>query len=182
MSLRSFTRCLFGFCLLIASIETNHSVFGTYKNGSENTIVSNHFYNHLHRHGIHIDGPRRINFPRSVVTEYAQEIYSSEQTLRLTNKNFQRGWTLKGKVFLDKLFGIHSWTSLPAEFRFTSISWVGGGNGSSAGINIHPNGEYIEADPGFGQGTYDIKFEVVLQVPPFPDADRYYGVLAFIIQ
>ncbi len=182
MILRTPTRLLLGISMLVASIEIDQPAFGTFNSNSENAFVDNHFFNHLHRFGIHLDGPRRISFPKTFVTEYSQEVYSSEQTLRLTNRNFRRGWSLKGKVFLDKLFGIRSWTSLPAEFRFKSISWVRGGNGSSAGINIHPNGEYIEADPGFGMGTYDIKFEVILQVPPFPDADKYYGVLAFIIQ
>ena len=182
MNLRTTTRLILGFCALFASAEIDRSAFGTLNVEADNAIVDNRFFNHLHRYGIHLDGPRRIRFPKTFVTEYPQQVYSSEQTLTLTNKNFKRGWLLTGKVFQDKLFGIHSWSELAAEFRFKSISWVQGGTGSAAGINIHPNGEYIEADPGFGKGTYDIKFEVVLQIPPFPDADRYYGVLAFIIQ
>lgn len=80
------------------------------------------------------------------------------------------------------MFGIDSWSRIPAEFKFKSITWVAGGNGSTAGIDIHPSGEYNEADPGFGKGVYDIKFKIALHAPSFPDADHSYGILAFIVQ
>ena len=179
-----------GFAALLASVQIDPGAYGTFDVYDDDfdsltdrpSHIQGYFYNHLFHRGIHLDGPRRIRFPEISVTEYPQEIYSGERTLRLTNRHYKRGWLLGGKVFREKLFGIHSWSRIPAEFKFKSITWVEGGNGSTAGINIHPNGEYIEADPGFGKGVYDIKFEIALQVPAFPDADRYYGILAFIVQ
>ena len=140
------------------------------------------FYNHLHRYGIHIEGPRRIRFPSIEVVDRPQDIFCETQYLRLSNRNFKKGWLLSARIFKEKLFGAATWERIPAKLRFQSISWIEGGSGSTAGITIHPNGERIEADPSFGMGIYEIAFEVKLEVPAFPHADDYYGICSFIVQ
>ncbi len=190
---RIAVRATFALALIFADIQRRESAFGTYSHSNLNghdhkedfyhqSYADDHYYNHLHRYGIHLDGPRRIIFPRTTVTEYPQDVYSHEQRLILSNKNFKKGWLLNGKVFRDRLFGWKTWERIPAELKFKSITWVRGGNGSTAGIRIHPSGEYIEADPNYRRGVYDIRFEVVLRVPAFPYADKYFGVCAFIVQ
>lgn len=140
------------------------------------------FYNHLHRYGIHLDGPRRIRFPSVEVSDLPQEIYSDTQRLVLSNRNFKKGWLLNARIFKEKLFGATTWERIPAKLRFESISWIEGGSGSTAGISIHPDGERIEADPSFGMGVFEIAFEAKLEIPPFPHADNYYGICSFIVQ
>ncbi|MGK0240036.1 MAG: hypothetical protein ACI92G_003520 [Candidatus Pelagisphaera sp.] len=181
------TRFLIVTVALFTSSNLEQPLFGT--RGAEQTSesryesdVANSFFNNLHRSGINIDGPRRIPFPSITVVEYPQDVYSSSQTLRLTNKNFKKGWLLGASIFQNQLIGAKYWERIPAEFQFKSITWVQGGTGSTAGIEIHSSGRSIEADPSFGKGTYDIEFEVVLKVPAFAYADQYYGVCSFIIQ
>ena len=172
---------LIGLCLLVSQ-PFEDSAFGTWRYEKDRNAADSIFYNHLHRYGIHLDGPRRIAFPNTRVEGFPQEVYSGEHTLRLSNRNFKKGWLLTGKIFQDHLAGIRSWEKIPAELKFKSITWIREGNGSTAGITIHPSGEHIEADPSFGMGVYDIAFEVALRVPAFPSADKYYGISAFIIQ
>lgn len=145
---------------LIAIQLFEDSAFETWSFHDGEDTVENLFYNHLHGYGIHLDGPRRISFPNTRVSDFPQEVYSGEHTLRLSNQNFKKGWLLTGKVILGHLIGIRSWERIPADMRFKSITWIGGGNGSTAGISIDPSGEFIEADPSFGLGIYDIAFEI----------------------
>lgn len=132
--------------------------------------------------GITVTGPGQIAFPSVTVTAYPESVYSGEYTLELFNRNEKNGWLLTGEVSEGHLLGSASGTSVPAELIFKSITWISGGQGSSAGIIIAADGKRIEADPGFGIGKYVIAFEIRFDVPAFPTADQYHGVSTFIVQ
>ncbi len=131
---------------------------------------------------ISIQGPRQVLLPGIVVTATPQQIYSGVQTILLKNKNAPDGWLLSGDISNGSLTGSNSGEQIPATLQFISITWLKSGNGSAAGISIHPDGTAIEADPGFGIGDFEIEFEIRYDTPAFPTADQYQGVSTFIVQ
>ncbi len=169
--------------ILVATFSINGSLIESVFASSDRTIEKeNRFLNRLSDQGVRLQGPSRITFPDTSVTEYAQDVYSGIQYLRLTNSDFKNGWMLRGKVFQSQFTGLVTWEKIPAKLKFTSITWKNGGDGSTAGITISPDGDWIEADPSSGRGTYEIAFELIFQVPAFANADHYTGVSIFSIQ
>ncbi|MBK1879825.1 hypothetical protein [Pelagicoccus mobilis] len=131
---------------------------------------------------IRVEGPGRVTLPEVEVKDSQQTVYSGSLTLDLTNKSELNGWLLTGEIAQNALIGSYTEEQIPAALSFKSITWISGGNGSAAGITVYPDGQRIEADPGFGVGKYKIEFEIRYDVPPFPAADRYDCVSTFIVQ
>ena len=134
------------------------------------------------RAAITLTGPGPISLPQITVTDSAVSVYSSGNILELRNPNVKTGWILTGEVINGYIEGVATSAQLTAELTFVSITWVPGGLGSNLGLTIYPDGKTIEADPGFGRGTYHIEFEIRYDVPAFPRADTYQGLSTFIIQ
>lgn len=126
--------------------------------------------------------PSQLSLPAVSVASFSQTVTSPEHSLELFNRNEKNGWTLTAEVADEQLAGDFSSASIPASITFKSITWIGGGQGSAAGIFIHPDGSRIEADPGFGLGKYAIVFEIQYHAPAFPIADSYRGDSIFIVQ
>ncbi|EDY83107.1 hypothetical protein VDG1235_2731 [Verrucomicrobiia bacterium DG1235] len=136
----------------------------------------------LGANAINIKGDNRVTLPGLVVTSSPQRIHSGTLLLSLSNKNETNGWVLSGEVNESALIGSATAERIPATLTFQSISWLSGGNGSTAGITVYPDGTRIEADPGFGLGNYQITFEIYYDAPAFPIADSYRGVSTFTVQ
>ena len=131
---------------------------------------------------IMVEGPDRVTMPELTVSDSPQTIYSGSLTLDLTNEAELNGWILTGEIAQNAFIGSYTEERIPATLTFKSITWLSGGHGSAAGINVYPDGQRIEADPGFGIGKYRVEFEIRYDVPAFPAADRYDCVSTFIIQ
>ena len=131
---------------------------------------------------ITLTAPTSIRLPDTSVTESPQTIYSGDITIQLKNPNVKTGWLLSAEVLNEQLEGLNSGENIPAQLYFKSITWIKGGQGSSLGLTVHPDGKRIEADPGYGRGEYEIVFEVRYTVPAFPRADIYQGLTTFIVQ
>ncbi len=129
-----------------------------------------------------LTAPTQISLPSIEVASYPQTVYSGDYTLELFNSDQNDGWFLTGEVLDQQLVGLATSETLPSQLVFKSIAWISGGQGSAAGIAISPDGSSIEADPGFGIGTFSIVFEIQYEVPAFPRADAYQGTCAFAIQ
>lgn len=134
------------------------------------------------RADISIEAPSFIAFPPSEVLAEPQTLQSLGETLVLSNPDSAAGWTLVCEIVEDRVEGQSSGASIPAVARFASIRWISGGAGSTAGISIAPDGSRVEAAPGFGEGVYEIGFDVRLDAPPFLSADTYSGVVSLSIQ
>src|SRR5690606_25034781 len=111
-----------------------------------------------------------------------QQIVSAGNFLALANDGEPSGWTLICEIAESRVEGLAKGASIPARARFVSIRWIAGGSGSTAGIYIAPDGSRIEAAPGFGEGSYEVEYEVSLDAPAFLSADAYCGVISFSIQ
>lgn len=129
-----------------------------------------------------VEGPGRVALPEVQVAGTQQTVYSGSLTLDLTNKSELDGWILTGDIAQNALIGSYTEERIPATLSFKTITWISDGNGSAAGIRVYPDGQRIEADPGFGIGKYKIEFEIRYDVPAFPAADRYDCVSTFIVQ
>ena len=132
--------------------------------------------------GINLSVSRSISLPSVAVAPDPQTVFSGDQTLSLNNSNVSNGWILNASVENGVLLGSSSGETIAATILFKSVIWRKGGNGTVAGIAISQDGSRVEADPGFGLGSFDIVFEVRYDVPAFPRSDTYQGVSTFVIQ
>ena len=166
--------------LVLACVNAEPSESASF--GGNGSSLSSAFHHGSHKRGIHLEGPQRIRFPATSVSENPEILYSGNHNLRLANFHHKKGWSLSGRIFKKLLIGRRSFETIPAELKFKSITWIQGGNGSAVGITMHPDGQRIEADPSFGMGIYNIEFEVAIHVPAFAYADSYHGVSLFSIR
>lgn len=123
-----------------------------------------------------------IRIPEISITGAAHSIQSEEQKLCLKNSSVETGWNLLAEVYQYRVEGQELGGSLSATLKFKSIRSIDQNAAKPHGMRISENQSRIEADPGSGIGTFEIIYEIELTIPPFPYADRYYGISTFSIQ
>lgn len=123
-----------------------------------------------------------VSVPQISITGRPYRMKSEVHSLVLENDSETLGWTLTAEVYQRRVEGQDFGISIPATFKFKSIKRKDGHSGRASGLRITGDNSRVEADPGFGIGTYEITYEIEFLIPPLPYADHYYGVTIFSLQ